>query len=203
MSLTRRFLLAAGLAVAAALPGAASAADGDMSLGNAKAKVTVIEYASVTCSHCAHWQEEVFPAFKAKYVDTGKVRYVLRELPTPPHELATAGFMAARCAGADRYFTVVDTLLRTQAKLMVRGGYVGWLKDASGLTDEQLRACVVNQPGIDASNARAAANAAEFAVDGTPTFVVNGRKLDGIPTLADLDAAIQPLLTAKAKKAKK
>jgi len=202
MSPTRRVLLAAGLAVAIALPGAASAAEGDMSLGNAKAKVTVIEYASVTCSHCAHWQAEVFPAFKAKYVDTGKVRYVLRELPTRPFNLATAGFLAARCAGPDRYFGVIDALMRTQA-IANKQGPLHWLMQASGLTEPQLSACANDQAQIDAFNARAQANAAEFQVDGTPTFVVNGRKLDGVPTLAELDAAIQPLLNAKAEKAKK
>lgn len=200
MRLTRRLAVAAALAFAA-LSGAAKAAEADMSLGDPKAPVTVIEYASVTCGHCAHWQEEVFPAFKAKYVDTGLVRYVLRELPTPPFDVAIAGFMAARCAGPERYFSVVDTLMRTQITLNSRNGAVRWLLDGSGLPPAELRACIVDQAGIDALQARARANAAEFGVQGTPTFVVNGRKLDGVPALADLDAAIQPLLP-KAKKAK-
>src|SRR5690606_7904485 len=101
----------AGLALASALVGSGAwAADGDMAIGPAKAKVTVIEYASVTCSHCADWSTNVFPAFKQKFVDTGRVRFVLRELPTQPPELATAGFLVARCAGPAKYFTVVDAL---------------------------------------------------------------------------------------------
>ncbi|MBC6982289.1 DsbA family protein [Caulobacter sp. 17J80-11] len=201
MSPTRRLLLAAAFALA--LPGAASAAEGDMSLGDPKAKVTVIEYASVTCSHCAHWQETVFDAFKAKYVDTGQVRYVLRELPTPPFEAATAGFMAARCAGDAKYFQVVDALLRSQALLQLRGGSDRWLRNASGLDPVGLQLCLMDKAALDASKARVEANAAEYGVNSTPTFIVNGRKLDAPPTLEELDQAIQPLLTAKAKKPKK
>jgi len=92
--------------------GAGEAATGDMALGAPDgAKVTVVEYASVTCPHCAAWQEETWPAFKAAFVDTNKVRYVFRELPTPPANVAVAGFMIARCAGEDKYFDVIHGIM--------------------------------------------------------------------------------------------
>src|SRR5690606_16108881 len=97
--------------------GAGGAAEGDMALGAPEgAKVTVVEYASVTCPHCAAWQEEVWPQFKARYVDTNQVRYVFRELPTPPANVAVAGFMIARCAGEDKYFDVVHAIMESQAE---------------------------------------------------------------------------------------
>ncbi|MDB5447797.1 MAG: dsbA, partial [Phenylobacterium sp.] len=107
---SRRILIAAAAAAALALAGchksgAAGSAQGDMSLGPPDAKVKVVEYASASCSHCARFNNEVFPAFKAKYVDTGKVNYTLREFLTPPEEVAAAGFLLARCAGKDKYFT--------------------------------------------------------------------------------------------------
>src|SRR5688572_8278560 len=112
---TRR--LALTLAAAAALlaacgqgGGDAQVASDDMVMGKADAPVTVIEYASVTCSHCANFNATVFPAFKAKYVDTGQVKYVLREFLTPPVPIAAAGFLIARCAGPDKYFGVVDAI---------------------------------------------------------------------------------------------
>ena len=103
MAFRRRLALA--LAFVLALPVAALAYGPpkpiDMTLGSPKAKVTVIEYASLACSHCAHFNNEVFPEFKAKYIDTGKVRYVYREFYTPPVEVAAAGALIARCAGPD------------------------------------------------------------------------------------------------------
>ena len=81
--------------------------------------VTVVEYASVTCPHCALWQKNTWPAFKAKYVDTNKVRYVFRELPTGPVNVAVAGFMIARCAGEDKYFDVVHNIMASQGEWRV------------------------------------------------------------------------------------
>ena len=92
----------------------------DMVMGNDKAPVTVIEYASMTCSHCAHFQETTFPELKKRYIDTGKVRYIFREFPLD--SLAAAAFMLARCAGKDdkdKYFALVDTLFRQQRQWAV------------------------------------------------------------------------------------
>ena len=105
------------LSLAACGGGAGGAAEGDMALGAPEgAKVTVVEYASPTCIHCAMWQKNTWPAFKAKYVDTNKVRYVFRELPTPPTEIAAAGVLLARCAGPDKYFDVIHELLANQGE---------------------------------------------------------------------------------------
>src|SRR4051812_10112335 len=121
--LTRRLhalALAAALALTAsaalAAPAMPTEQPGDMSLGSPKAKVRVVEYASLSCPHCARFNDEVFPAFKAKYVDTGKVRYTLREMLPPPAEVAAAGFLLARCAGPGKYFKVVDEVFRSQSR---------------------------------------------------------------------------------------
>jgi len=115
--LGRRLVLIAALALAAGPVGAAPAKPpADYSLGSPKAKVQVVEYASLSCPHCAKFNEEVFPAFKAKYVDTGQVRYTLREMLTPPAEVAAAGFLLARCAGPAKYFGVVDAVFRSQPR---------------------------------------------------------------------------------------
>jgi protein-disulfide isomerase len=162
----------------AACGGAGKPAEGDMALGAAEgAKVTVIEYASPTCPHCALWQKNTWPAFKARYVDTNKVRYIFRELPTPPQDVATAGILLARCAGPDKYFDVMHELLASQdewrsgalspnASLVKTAG-------AFGFSQDQYTACVTNPDNIAALEKRIqAANAA--GVQGTPTFKVNG-----------------------------
>ncbi|WP_374657640.1 DsbA family protein [Phenylobacterium sp.] len=179
--------LACGSAVAAPL-------DGDMSLGDPKAKVQVIEYASVTCSHCAAFNRDVFPAFKKKYVDTGKVHYILREVPTPPAQVAAAGFLTARCAGKDKYFTVVDAMFRElpvwaesgdALASVVRAGAAG------GLSEAQVKACISDQQGLDAMRERVSKSLKDANIEGTPTFVVNGTTVKvGEMTLAELDAAI-------------
>lgn len=196
---TRRDLtLTATAAALAGWPGAAAAITADdRVMGSPRAKVVVYEYASVTCPHCARWQAEVWPAFKAKYVDTGKVRFVLRELPTEPAAIASAGFMVARCAPADKYFDVVDALFENQA--MVFSNQAGaWMVQAGakgGMTRDQVRDCATNQAGLDALNARVAKSEKEHPqVGSTPTFVIGNRTLVGEQPLEALDAVLQPLL---------
>lgn len=157
-----------------------AAAEGDMSMGAAEgAKVTVIEYASVTCSHCAAWQEEVYPAFKAKYIDTNKIRYTFREFPTPPVEIAAAGFLLARCAGEDKYFPVIHEIMASQREffggtpprtvlLRIAGG--------AGLSEDQFKACVTDRDATAALDKRVKAGI-DAGVSGTPTFFVNGEKV--------------------------
>ena len=163
-----------------------------MALGSARAPVTVVEYASVGCPHCAHWAEEVFPQFKKRYVDTGKVRFVLREMLTGDVALASAGFVTARCAGPAKYFQVVDAVFRAQGEVERQGAaydvLAGIARDA-GLTDAQIKACIADQKAIEAVNARSD-RAAAAGINSTPTFVVNGKTLDGVPTFGDLAAAI-------------
>jgi protein-disulfide isomerase len=193
-------VLALVLVAAPAGRAAEAAFPGDMTLGDPKAKVTVIEYASVTCPHCGRFNNDVFPAFKAKYVDTGKVRYVFREFPTDPLQLAAAGFIVARCAPADKYYAVIDNLFHGQQKLFESQDAKAFLLDAGqagGLNQSQVETCLQDKSQLDAFNERieAAVNTAKVAA--TPTFVIGDKKLEGEQTLAQLDAVIQPLLAAK------
>ena len=167
----------------------------DMSMGNPDAKVLVAEYASVACPHCARFNEEVFPAFKAKYVDTGKVHYVLHEmLVGGPGEvsMAAAGFLLARCAGKDKYFPVVDQIFHAQAAMFQSGDLRGGLlkiAESAGMSEQQFTACVGDQAALKALNDRVE-KASKDGVDSTPTFVINGNKLVGEQSLDMLDKAI-------------
>jgi protein-disulfide isomerase len=169
----------------------------DMSMGNPDAKVTVIEYGSASCPHCARFNNEVFPAFKAKYVDTGKVRYVFREFLTDPAQLAAAGFLLARCAGRDKYFSTLDEVFHVQAEIYQTGDAAGPLtkvaKDA-GLTEAQANACLESKTAIAALNARVDGYMKNDKIDSTPTFDVNGKRLEGEQTLAQLSAAVDQAL---------
>lgn len=185
--------LAAGSALADAPPTAPGQAPGDMSLGNPKAKVHVVEYASASCPHCARFETEVFPAFKQKYVDTGRVRYTLRELLTPPVSVAAAGFLLARCAGPDHYFKVVDEVFRSQSRWTegapIKPIFVE-IAQQNGLDEAKLDACLKDKAAIDALDKRVRAGQAT-GVKATPTFFVNGKMVaEGEITLQQLDAAI-------------
>lgn len=183
---------AAGVALAAPPPAAAPPSD-DMSLGNPKAKIQVTEYASLSCPHCGHFNETVFPALKSKYIDTGKVHYTLKEMLTEPMQVAAAGFMMARCAGPQKYFTVVDQVFRSQSRWN-SGNIKPILQEigaANGLDEAHFTACLTDQAAFDAINLRARRAAEQDGVDSTPTIFINGRKLDGAPqTPEELDAAI-------------
>lgn len=199
----RAAMTAAALAAMATLAGcggggAGAAAEGDMAMGAAEgAKVTVIEYASVTCHVCAAWQTENWAAFKAAYVDTNKVRYVFRELPTNPVNVAVAGFMIARCAGDDKYFDVVHNIMASQDEWQAGVNPRDTLfriGNGAGLNNQQIEACIKNPENIKAADARARASQAA-GIDGTPAFLVNGTPVVSMgsasgPTMADLSRAI-------------
>ena len=198
--LNRRSVLAlgAGAVALAACNRGASAGAGDQAMvqGAANAPVSVIEYASVTCGVCAAWDREVWPAFKKKYVDTNQVRYELREMLTPPTEVAAAGFLVARCAGRDKYFDVVHALFRGQEEMARTGDVRGVLQRtalSAGLTEQQFEACVSDEDALVALNERVE-TAVRAGIQGTPTFVIGDEKLVGNIPLAQLDAVIQPLL---------
>jgi protein-disulfide isomerase len=177
---------------AAPIVGAALVSTEDMSMGNPKAKVTMIEYGSASCPHCAEFSNTTFKAFKTKYVDTGKVRYVFREMLTPPNEFAAAGFMAARCAGPAKYFTFLDALYAAQADIYKSGDTQAGLRKVAhdqGLSDEQLNACIFDQQALKALNTRLA-KADDEGVNATPTFVIGKTRLVGLHTLAELSEAV-------------
>ena len=203
-SMSRRAALtAAALAAMATVAGCTAksggAADGDMAMGaGADAKVTVVEYASVTCGHCAVWNEEVWPEFKTKYVDTKKVRYVFREFPTPPQDIAVAGFLIARCAGEDKYFDVVHDIMASQKEWMVGVPPRTTLfraAAAAGLSQEQTEACISDKAAIEEMSDRIKAGI-DAGVTGTPTFIVNGTKVAD-SSLSGLSQAIDAELAKK------
>jgi protein-disulfide isomerase len=170
-----------------------TATEDDMVMGNPKAKITVVEYASASCHFCAQFNAEVFPAFKAKYIDTGQVRYVFREILTPPKPLAAAAFLTARCAGKDKYFKVLDGVFRSQSEIFttedMRAPLVR-IAQSVGLSEDAFTACISDEKSLKALNARVERFSNEGKITGTPTFVVNGKKLEGDHTLAKFDAAI-------------
>ena len=184
------FLAGAAMAAPTALPD-------DMSLGAPKAKVQVIEYASLSCPHCAHFNETIFAPFKAKWVDTGKVRYTLKEMLTPPQQVAAAGFLMARCAGPAKYFKVVDEVFRSQPRWengKIKSVFVE-IAGANGLSEAQFNACLTDEKAQDALNARAQRAAEVDGVNSTPTIFINGKQLDPLPqSPAEMDAAIAQAL---------
>ena len=153
---------------------------GDIALGDPKAPVTVIEYASMTCTHCAHFNATTFPVLKAKYIDTGKVRYILREFPLDP--LAAAGFMLARCAGKDKFYPVVDLLFQQQQNWAFVDKPVDALLATvkqAGFTKESFEACLNDQKMLDAVNEVRQRASDKLGVNSTPTFFINGKKETG------------------------
>jgi len=187
-------VLTAALALAACQKSATAVSADDMTLGNPKAPVTVIEYASVACPHCAAFNNDVFPAFKAKYVDTGKVLYVAREALTADPEIAAAGFLTARCAGKDKYFQVVDAVYHAQAQMETGGdphAVLLQIARSAGLTDAQFEACIRDPAAVKALNDRWQGYITNDKIEGTPSFVINGKLYNqGEMGMPQLEAAI-------------
>ncbi|MHC3128264.1 thioredoxin [Brevundimonas sp. GN22] len=184
--------LSAMVAMAGCSPKAGGAAEGDMALGAAEgAKVTVVEYASVTCGHCAVWNQEVWPEFKAKYVDTNKVRFIFREFPTPPQDIAAAGFMLARCAGNDKYFDVVHAIMASQqewAAGVPPRQSLNRIAQGAGMSAAEIETCLNDKDALAALEKRIRAGI-EKGVSGTPAFYVNDQKIVD-SSLSSLSAAV-------------
>lgn len=185
--------MAGALLLAACSSGPAPSSD-DMTLGDPKAPVKMVEYASASCTHCASFNNDVFPAFKAKYIDTGKVHYTLKEFLTPPNELAAAGFLTARCAGKDKYFTVLDAIFRSQQEIFQTGDMRGVLlrvAQSAGLTEAQFNACITDEEALKALNSRVERAIKQDKITGTPAFFVNGKSVgEGEISLAALEKAV-------------
>ena len=205
--LSRRATLAAAaaaLATTAAAPARRRwpAAPGDMSLGDPNAPVHVVEYISLTCPHCAEFHLGVFPAFRAKYITTGRVYFTLRELLTAPAQVAAAGFMMARCNGGTRYFPIVEQVLRSQPRWQQNNIKPIFLEiaKANGMTEAQFEACIIDDKAGADLEARIKYATSVDKVTGTPAFFINGVALDNdhVPSLADLDAAIARALKSAA-----
>ena len=218
MTLNRRDLMLAGAAITIGAPGASAAilplsgparaddaapsaaalADAgpiaDVVLGSDKAPVTIIEYASMTCPHCAHFSENTFPELKKRYIDTGKVRFMLRTFPLD--QLAAAGFMIAICGGKDKYMPIVETLFAKQEDWIVKDP-VPPLKEIAkqfGITEDQFDKCLANQKVLDDIQAVRDHAIQKLGVNSTPTFFVNGKKLVGDLSIDQMAKEIDPYL---------
>ncbi|MGX1307675.1 protein-disulfide isomerase [Amorphus suaedae] len=213
MTLTRRTVLAAGVCafalVAMGAPSFAQEAEksvdvdklmakgplDEMFMGSEDAPVTIVEYASMTCPHCADFHETTLPQLKEKYIDTGKVRLVFREFPLDP--LAAAGFMLARCRPADQYFDMVDLLFAKQRQWAYAQDPVTALLNLAkqaGFTQESFEECLTNQELLDAVNEVKDKGVKDFGVTSTPTFFINGRMLRGARGIDEFSKVIDPEL---------
>lgn len=213
MNLTRRKLLAStmalglGSALTTAFPLVALAETVDVAklmeasplgekfIGNEDAPVTIIEYASLTCGHCANFHKATLPEIKKQYIDTGKARMIFREFPLDP--VAAAGFMLARCAPEDKYFDVMDALFADQrAWAFTNDPYNAMLNFSKqlGFTQESFEACLTNQSLLDGVNAVRDKAGNEFKVDSTPTFFINGEKATGALSFEEMSKIIDKYL---------
>jgi protein-disulfide isomerase len=169
----------------------------DMGLGPANAAVTVTEFASMTCPHCAAFNAEVFPKIKAAYIDTGKIRYVFREFPLDIK--AAAGSMLARCiAGGDapKYFAVTDMLFRQQNDWVVKNTTetLARIGKQAGLSQQQVETCLKDQALLDKIAADQKYASDVLKVDSTPTFFINGDRIKGETSFEEFQKKIDPLL---------
>lgn len=167
----------------------------DKVFGNIDAPVTVIEYASVTCGFCIKFHTETWPALRAKYVETGKIRFVIREFPLD--QLATAGFMLARCADDEKWYPTLDLLYRTKESWAHAQNPADALLQAvrmAGFNKESFETCLKDEKLFQNMRSGLARASKEFGVESTPTFFVNGTKHTGALTLDQFDAILQPLL---------
>ena len=170
---------------------------GDVWLGPKDAKVTIIEYASMTCSHCAAFHRTTWPALKERYIDTGKVRFTLREFPLDP--LATAAFMLARCDGDAKYYPITDLLFDQQQGWAFQQKPVDALEQMlrqAGISKEKFEACLKDQKLYDGVNATKQRGLDTFKVDSTPTFFINGERYKGEMTIDGMEKVIKPILGA-------
>jgi len=168
----------------------------DMVTGKADAPVTLIEYASMTCPHCARFHNNVLGPIKEKYIDTGKVRLIMREFPLD--NLATAGFMLARCAGPEKHYALTNVLYKEQATWAFSGGNpvppLREIAKQAGFTRESFDKCLKDQELVNGIMEIRKRGSSEFNVTGTPALFLNGRRYTGNISVAGLSAAIDALL---------
>ncbi|SUA99867.1 Thiol-disulfide oxidoreductase D [Pannonibacter phragmitetus] len=208
VNLTRRQLLASAAAttfaaaLATSVPAFAQSADvaklmepgplGDMVLGNEDAPVTIIEYASLTCGHCANFHKNTLPELKKQYIDTGKAKIIMREFPLDP--VASGGFMLARCAPQDKYFDVLSAMFADQRSwAFTQDPYNAMLNFSKqlGFTQESFEACLGNQQLLDGITAVQERASKEFGVNSTPTFFVNGERIVGASSFDEFSKVIE------------
>ena len=170
---------------------------GDMTLGSKDAPVTIIEYASMTCPHCAAFEKEVFPQLKSAYIDTGKVKFIFREFPLD--QVALAASALARCVAKDdsnKYFAIISILFNQQADLQTQAfETINRVGKQAGFSEAMIKACVQDdltvQKGILAD--REYANKT-LKIDSTPSFFINGKLVKGETSFDSFKGMIDPLL---------
>ncbi len=166
----------------------------DMVLGKADAPVTIIEYASTTCPHCANFATKTFPELKKRYIDTGKVRYIYREFVLNP--LDAAGVMLLRCTEKEKYFPLLEALFQKQSEWVVQKPLPPLLAIAkqAGFSEESFDKCLSDQAVLDKIDTARQRAAEKFKVDSTPTFFINGKKLNGDMSIEKMATEIDPYL---------
>ena len=168
---------------------------GDMVLGAKDAPVTVIEYASMTCPHCANFHMGTFKELKTKYIDTGKVRMIFREFPFDP--VALQASMLARCAGEKRYFGMLNVLFKSQMKWAKAANpqqALGTIARLGGFTEARFQTCMRDQKLADMILQTRLDGNKKFEVESTPSFIVNGEKTSGNMTIDKWDELLADLL---------
>ena len=205
----REFVVSTGaLIAAAALLGAAPLAFADASVeelmrpgplpdlveGKADAPVTIIEYASMTCPHCANFHKTTYPALKSKYIDTGKVRFIFREFPLD--ELAVAASMLARCAGGEKSIALIDVLFASQDKWAVRDPIPALLQISkqAGFTQASFDQCLKDQTLYNNILAMRERGSKDYKVESTPTLFINGKMQKGGASIEELEKLMAPHL---------
>ncbi len=168
-----------------------------MALGPANATVTITEFASMTCPHCAAFTEKVFPKIKSEYIDTGKIRFVFREFPLDIK--AAAGSMLARCIAKDdsgKYFAAIDMLFRQQEAWAVKNTTetLTRIGKQAGLSQQQVEDCLKDQPLLDKIAADQKYANEVLKVNSTPTFFINGEMIKGDQSFEEFDKRIKSLL---------
>ncbi|WP_320199106.1 DsbA family protein [Agrobacterium sp. rho-13.3] len=167
----------------------------DRGLGDVNAPVKIVEYMSMTCPHCAHFHNTTFDEIKKKYIDTGKVYFVIREFPFDPR--AAAAFMLARCAPEQQYYPFVSMLFKQQqgwATAQDARGALLQMSKLAGFSQETFEACLTNQKLLDDVNATMQRGATEFGVNSTPTFIINGKRYAGDMSVENMSALVDSLL---------
>jgi protein-disulfide isomerase len=169
----------------------------DLALGPDSAKVTIVEYASMTCGHCMHFHTKVFPEIKTKYIDTGKIRFVFREFPLDSRAFAAS--MLARCAGStEKSLALVGALFDTQEQwAFVKENPTPKLFEIAkqaGFTQESFDKCLTDQKLLDQLTAVHTKGSETFGVNATPTFFINGKRLQAAPVIEEFDKVLEPLL---------
>jgi protein-disulfide isomerase len=169
----------------------------DMTLGKEDAPVTIVEYSSLTCPHCAHFHRDVMPALKSDYIDTGKLRFIQREFPL--NNAALAGSVLARCVDPSRFFAFTDLLFSRQEDWAFKENALQPLQlyaKQAGLTDADFEKCVDDE-ALQKKILAVRERGEKEGVKGTPTFFINGKVFDGQPTLAALAGAMKPYLSTQ------